>query len=219
MKKLSILIAVLLTALALPAQTYRRASATPGFFGPKTWFVDAGIGLGIERYQFTDKTNNHVDPRDTSGSIEIPIQVEYGITNWLGAAVITNFSHFIEGDSAGAQKASGFDFAPGVNLHIPWSLKKLDVYANINYGYSHFAYRVNNSTNDKAIANGSVLYTGLNMRWMFRSEGHFGMNFWYHHANFNYPNGTISNDTNTPVQKFKLDGPGNLFGLGFFGRF
>lgn len=180
-------------------------------------FIDAGFGLGIQHYQFIDKTNNTTDPRDTSGAIEVPFNFEYGILNWLGASIDGNFASYLTGDSAKNESAKGIDFVPTINLHAPFKLNKLDLGASIGYGYSHFSYKVNDASGGVAKANGSVFNWGIRLRWLFKTDGHLGMNFWYTHSNYMYKKGEITdNFGNKP--EFQLDGPGNNFGLGFFFR-
>lgn len=180
--------------------------------------VDLGIGLGIQHYQFTDKTTNISDDRDTSGALEIPIGIEYGIKRWIGAGLTFNYAKYLNGDSAGNESARGIDFYPAVYLHVPWSLQKLDLMAHIGYGFSRFSYDENANANAQYRANGSILNWGFKLRWLFAEDGHFGMQFWYSHSAYVYPNGEASNDLGYKGS-FRLDGPGNNFGTGFFLRF
>ncbi|MBI3510411.1 MAG: hypothetical protein HY064_07085 [Bacteroidetes bacterium] len=179
---------------------------------------DAGIGLGIEHYQFTDLRTNAANPRDTSGSVQVPVTFEYGIKKWFGAGMVMNYAHYINNDST-TDKANGIDLIPSVFFHIPWGLQKLDLLAHFGYGYSHFAYRTFTINNPKYLAGGGVFTWGIKLRWLFSTDGHVGMQFWYSHAQYKYPNGTLSDDTGQNSYHLKLDGPGNNFGLGFFLRF
>jgi hypothetical protein len=179
--------------------------------------VDLGIGLGIQHYQFTEKATNIAQPRDTSAAIEIPIGLEYGIKKWLGAGLVFNYASYLSNDSI-KPTVRGFDIIPTVYLHIPWALNKLDLMGHIGYGYSKFSYDANNSVNSVYRAGGTVLNFGLKFRWLFSDDGHFGMQFWYNHSSYVYPNGEATDNSNT-IQKFRLDGPSNNFGTGFFLRF
>lgn len=175
--------------------------------------IQAGGGLGIYHYQFTDVTNNVVQDRDTSASWTFPFQVEYGVNRWLGAGLAFTFNNFIEGDSASGEKATVLDFVPTVNLHVPWSLKKFDLSANIGYGYSRFKYEINDLNHGIAKAGGTVLVVGVNPRLYFGESARFGITGWYRYTKHNYKEGTVTDDSNLEY-KFKLDGPGNSFGLG-----
>lgn len=186
-------------------------------FQPKEKFVDVGFGLGIQHYRFTDVTNNVVGERDTSAAFEVPFSFEYGILNWLGASINGNYAKFITGDSAENESAKSLDFVPSINIHAPFGLNKLDLYGTFGYGYSHFSYTVNSSGGGKAIANGTVMNLGLNLRLLFSTKGHFGMNFWYRYSAYNYNNGTVTNNNGSKAD-FKLDGPGHNFGIGLFLR-
>ena len=77
---------------------------------------------------------------------------------------------------------------------------------------------MDNAAGGKAIANGSVFSLGLNLRLLFRTEGHFGLNFWYRYLSYNYKKGTVTDNYGNKAN-FKLDGPGNNFGLGLAFRF
>jgi len=175
--------------------------------------IHAGGGLGIFRYHITDITNSITSERDTSGAWTFPVQVEYGINRWLGAGVNFTYHNFLQGDSSANDKATVSDFALSANLHIPWSLKKFDFCANIGYGYSRFKYVVDEVNNPIAKAGGSVLLIGVNPRLYFREDGHVGLTMWYHYTKHIYNNGEVADD-NGFSYKFKLDGPGNSFGLG-----
>lgn len=183
----------------------------------KCMFAEAGFGLGIEHYQFSDITNNTSSPRDTSASIQVPFRFEYAFHNMLGVSLDGNFESYLQGDSSKNQSAKGIDFVPTFNVHAPFKLNKLDLFGSLGYGYSHFSYKVNDVNGGKAVANGWVFNWGITLRLLFSKDGGLGMNFWYKHALYNYNNGTISDNSGNQT-KFKLDGPGNNFGIGFFYR-
>jgi hypothetical protein len=164
--------------------------------------ADLGIGFGIQHYQFTDLVTNISTPRDTSAAIEIPIGVEYGIRKWIGAGLMFNYASYINGDSASNEKARGVDILPVVFLHIPWSLNKIDLMGHIGYGYSRFAYDLNQNNNAQYRANGSLLNFGLKLRWLFSTDGHFGMQFWYSHSNYVYPKGVATDDSGSSHTRF-----------------
>ncbi|HTF03794.1 MAG TPA: outer membrane beta-barrel protein [Bacteroidia bacterium] len=175
--------------------------------------IQAGGGLGLYRYQFTDVTNNVINPRDTSAAWSFPVQIEYGVNRWLGVGFCFTFNNFIEGDSAANEKATGMDFGLAANLHVPWSLKKFDLSASIGYGYSRFKYDIDDVDNAVAKAGGTVLFFGINPRLYFKEDGHLAITGWYRFSKYNYPKGKVTNDAGFEYD-FKLDGPGNSFGLG-----
>jgi hypothetical protein len=176
--------------------------------------VQAGGGLGIYRYQFTDVTNNVSNPRDTSAAWVFPFQVEYGVNRWLGAGLAFTFNNFIEGDSTNDnEKATVIDFGLAANLHIPWSLKHFDLSSSLGYGYSKFKYEIDEVNHPVAKAGGTVLVIGINPRLYFGKNAKFGITGWYHFTKHNYKKGTVTDDSNFEY-KFRLDGPGNSFGFG-----
>ncbi|HET6991932.1 MAG TPA: hypothetical protein VFJ43_11440 [Bacteroidia bacterium] len=183
----------------------------------KCWFAEAGFGLGIQHYQFTDITNNQTDPRDTSAAYEVPFRFEYAALNWFGVSLDGNFASYITANSSKNESAKGIDFVPTANIHAPFKMNHLDLSGTLGYGYSHFSYKVNDVNGGKAVANGWVLNWGINLRFLFKRDGHFGMGLWYKHSLYNYNKGTI-NDNAGNKTSFKLDGPGNNFGVGFFYR-
>jgi hypothetical protein len=180
-------------------------------------FFDAGIGLGIQHYRFTDVSNNVIGDRDTSVALEVPFRFEYGVLNFLGLSIDGNYASYFTDDSSAQESIKALDFVPSVNIHAPFGLNKLDLYATFGYGFSHFSWTVNNSNGGKAVANGSVFNAGLALRLLFKTDGHLGMNFWYRHSSYNYNKGTVTY-SNGDKFLFKLNGPGNNFGIGFFFR-
>ncbi len=186
-------------------------------FDKGTKFINAGFGLGIQYYRFTDVTNDIVGTRDTSAAIEIPFGFEYGVLNFLGISVNGNFARYLTGDNAAGESVKSFDLIPTVNFHAPFGWNKIDLSANIGYGFSRFSYEINSAPGGKAKADGSVFNFGANLRLLFRIDGHLGMNLWYTHSSYNYKKGVIT-DNNGNKADFRLDGPGNNFGIGFFFR-
>jgi hypothetical protein len=180
-------------------------------------FANAGIGLGIQHYRFTDVTNNIVGPRDTSAAIEIPFSYEYGVLNFLGVSLNGNYAKYIGDSSSANENAKTFDVVPTLNIHSPLGWEKFDPSISFGYGYSHFRYEVNTATGGTATANGGVFNWGINLRLLFRTDGHFGMNFWYQHSSYNFKHGTVKDNYGNKYD-FALDGPGNNLGIGLFYR-
>src|ERR1044072_2784740 len=176
--------------------------------------MHAGIGIGIYHYQFTDLQNNISNPRDTSGSVQYPFQLEYGVNRWLSGGLCFNFQKFLT-DSALDERVTVMDIGVAANFHIPWNLEKFDLTGNIGYGYSRFKYTIDDFNGFEALANGGVLFFGINPRIYFSKNQHLGIEFWYRHTAHLYKNGEVS-DRSGNSYHFKLDGPGNSFGLGFF---
>lgn len=179
--------------------------------------IQAGGGIALYKYQYTDITNNNTNPRDTSGSWSFPVQVEYGMNKWLGAGLNFTYNNFIEGDSAANEQARGVDIGLAANFHIPWSLEKFDLTANLGYGYSNFKYEVNDASGGVAKAGGTVLFFGVNPRLYFSKERHLGISAWYRFSKYNYPKGTITDNSNNKSE-FSIDGPAQGFGFGLFYR-
>jgi hypothetical protein len=205
MKKIIPAILVLFCmSVTLPAQS----------FGAGQMFVDAGIGLGFQHYQYTDLATNTKSPRDTSAALEIPFGFEYGILPFLGGKLDFNYAKYLQ-DSANNTNPRSFDVVPTVTVHAPLGLDKLDIYGSLGYGFAHFA---DEDGTVKARANGSVFNFGLCLRFLFSDDGHVGMQFWYKHSQYNFKKGELSDNLGNSID-FALDGPGNNFGIGFYGRF
>lgn len=211
MKK--IIIVAVFSALISPFSRLNAQVVQPGKI-----LLEAGLGLGVQHYQFTDLNLHISNPRDTSAAVEIPLTFEYGIKNWFGAGLLCNFENYINGDTNSNDTYKGFDLVPSAFFHIPWGLQKLDMFAHFGYGYTHFKYDSNNSFGTIYVANGHVFNWGITFRWLWKEDGHFGMHFWYSHAVYEYPHGEAS-DNFGHKEPFSLDGPGNNFGLGIFLRF
>lgn len=175
-----------------------------------------GFGLGIQHFRFTDVTNNTVDERGTSAATEFSFSLEYGVLDFLGISLNGNGKKYINGDST-SDKARSLDLVPTINIHSPLGWNKLDPSVSFGYGISHFRYVVDLPGGGVAAANGGVFNFGVNLRWLFRTDGKIGMNFWYEHSSYNYKKGTIT-DNNGNKAEFGLDGPSNTFGIGLFFR-
>lgn len=177
--------------------------------------IHAGIGIGIYHYQFTDLQTNIADPRDTSGSVQYLFQAEYGVNRWLSGGLSFNYQDFITDSANSNDKATILDFGLAANLHIPWNLERFDFTANIGYGYSRFKYTDPDASNWEALANGGVFFWGVNPRLYFTRDQHLGIEFWYRRTNHVFKKGEISDNAGFQYN-FRLDGPGNSFGLGLF---
>ncbi|GAB4134303.1 MAG: hypothetical protein Fur0041_07430 [Bacteroidia bacterium] len=192
-------------SLNLSAQAFREGDI----------IASAGAGIAIYKYQFTDVTNNSVTPRDTSGAWTFPFSAEYGVTNWLGGVFTFNYNNYIEGDSATDENATGIDFLIGAGFHVPWNLNRFDLTGNISYGFSKFKYQYNGSNSGTAKATGPALFVTINPRFYFSSSRNIGMGFFYRYSTYNYNNGEIKDNAGN-TSKFKIEGPGNSFGLNLF---
>ncbi len=181
--------------------------------------IAAHGAFGLYKYQFTDKANNLVDPRDTSAGFNVPVSFEYGLFSWLSGAAHFNYVNYIEGDSARDERSRGIDAQLGINLHVPWKWQRFDLCAGIAYGFSNFNYTFKDNGNESvAKANGSALSFSVNPRFYFSSEKHLGMSFLYRRTNYLYKNGNVSYSNSSLNFPFKLEGPGSTFGLGLFYR-
>ncbi len=208
MKKPLLLLSILILAAT---------SSSAQCFDKGTKFINTGFGLGIQHYRFTDLSNNTIGERDTSAAIEVPFGFEYGVLSFLGISLDGNFASYLTDDSTQQESVKGFDIVPSVNVHAPFGLNKIDLFATLGYGYSRFAWKINSTPGGKAVANGTVFNAGLTLRLLFRTDGHLGMNFWYKYSSYKYNKGVVTFDDATSF-KFKLDGPGNNFGIGLFYR-
>ncbi len=186
-------------------------------FKPKSSFGDIRFGLGIQHFRFTDVTNNIAGMRDKSTSFEYPFESEYGIFRWLGVSLYVSAAIYKTSNSAFIQSGKSLELMPSINIHAPFGWNKFDLYGSVGYGLSYFGYDVHSPVEGKAGASGGVLNMGLTLRWLFKTDGRYGMNLWYKYSSYNCNKGTIT-DNNGNKTNFKLDGPGNSFGIGIFFR-
>ena len=197
--------------------TFLSLAANAQCFQKGVKIVTFGAGLGIQHYRFTDLTNNIPGTRDTSAALEIPVHLEYGLLGFLGISLNGNYAKYLQGDSS-REEAKTIDVVPTLNIHAPFGWEKFDPSVSFGYGFSHFHYVDNSSFGGEANANGGVFNFGVNLRLLFKDDGHFGINFWYEHSSYNFKKGTAKENNGGEVD-FALDGPSSNFGLGFSYRF
>lgn len=176
--------------------------------------IEPRIGLGLYKVTVTD--TNNVSNHDSAGAVLYQAGYEYGILNWLGAGGKFNYSHYINNDSGSTQKGSGLDFAVLVRAHA-LRTKHIDMFAGLDFGYSHFALDANNGSGAYARAGGTYFGFNLNSRFYFGKM--WGLNLFYNFDSYHYPHGIVSdNTTNTyefdwKAKSFFLLGAGLQFKL------
>jgi len=184
-------------------------------FEKGTMVIEPGIGLGLYKITFTDKSfTPPVSGSDTAGAVLYPIGFEYGVLDWLGCGGKFSYSNYIEGDSASAEKGTGIDLGIFVRAHA-LRTKRMDMFAGLDFGYSHFAYDANDGSGGIARGGGTFFSFNLNSRFYFGKK--WGMRLFYNFDFYNYPNIIIedafgnSADFSLKSKSFFLLGAGLMF--------
>lgn len=211
MKKIISLVLFSAIIIAASAQCFEKGSKVIGL----------GSGLGIYKTVWEDKTNSNItDDNDGAGAFVFPLTFEYGLLNWLGAGARLGYNNYIEGNDSNNtnENARGIDFNGFVNLHF-LRTNHVDMFMSGEFGYSDFKYTadvtssgVTNSAMAKA--SGTGYSVGLNTRFYFGKNPHFGINLRFAFEGFNYENGEITDSQGSAPYKFGLKGNGNVFGIG-----
>lgn len=211
-KSIFILILCRFLLLSLCAQTIREKSFEKG-----AMVIEPGIGLGLYKTTFTDKSfTPPLSGNDTAGAVLYPLGFEYGVLDWLGCGGKFNYSNYIEGDSASAEKGSGIDFGAFIRAHA-LRTKRIDMFAGFDFGYSHFVYDANDGSGGVARGGGTFFSFNLNSRFYFGKK--WGMRLFYNFDSYNYPNIAIedsfgnSADFSLKSKSFFLLGAGFMFKL------
>lgn len=186
-------------------------------FEKGTIVIEPGIGLGL--YKTTVNYKNvtpSVSNSDTSGAALYQIGFEYGALNWLGCGGKFNYSNYIEGESSSSEKWNGIDFGVFVRAHA-LRTKRIDMFAGLDFGYSHFAHDANDGSGGTARGGGTFFSFNLNSRFYFGKK--WGMRLFYNFDFYNYPNilleDGIGNSAELALksQSFFLLGAGFMFKL------
>lgn len=206
--------------LILPAAIFLSTSSlAQKSFEKRIKVIEPGIGLGLYKTEFTDKSvPNAATENDSAGALLFPLGFEYGVLNWLGCGVKFSYNHYIANDDSTAEreKARGLDFALFARAHA-LRTKRIDLFAGFDFGYSHFAYDANNYSDGRARAGGT--YFGFNLNSRFYLGKVWGLRLFYNFDFYNYPNGNITDNTaNThpfswKTKSFFLLGAGLVFKL------
>src|ERR1051326_4522239 len=142
-----------------------------GGFSQKCFEKGANIlgvdfGVGIYRTDAVDKSKNpYQTESDTSGAYLFNASYEKGVLDWLGVGGKVNYSSYIVNDSS-TVSARGLDLVLLGRVHAVRT-KRVDLYAGLEFGYSHLSYKTNDATNGEAKAGGTFFGFNLNARIFF----------------------------------------------------
>ncbi len=179
-----------------------------GVYGTKSYTQWDSV-YGGSSYKAT-RTKN-----DGAASGIYPINLEYGITNWLGIGARFGFSKYAVSDTVKLKPTvTGWDGDLNLFLHFV-KTKRFDMPVQLTAGYSSFKY-LSNDLNGSMAKGGGINYAiSLVPRIYFGN--HIGMYFNLGYAGYNYPNLILSDNKNTLNNlnyTFKLKANGVNLGLG-----
>jgi len=230
-----LLIGLLFTSFAVKAQdkAFEKGKITidlgagVGLYGTKVheeynqkeyYWTGSGIGTRTKRIKH--------DTTDASGAFIFPLQVEYGITNWLGIGARFAYANWIEERDSITKikpKATSIDAGLVLNFHLIKS-RRFDMPISLSIGYSNFKFMANDANDGIAKDNGMFYGIGLVPRIYFGD--HIGMFFNLGYAGYNYPSVQFSDKNNSNINtkddkdwKYKLKGNGANIGIGLIGKF
>ncbi len=220
MKKIILLLVV---AACMGLQTKAQEKA---FIKGKV-IISASASLGV----YATKINSEWDylsiheAHDTnSGAASgvYALNLEYAVNNWLGIGGRFGYSkYYAETDKATGTKpyVNGWDGDLTLGLHLIKTVH-FDMPVQFTFGYSHIKYLALDTRNG-IVAGGGLNY-GIALVPRIYFGKHFGMFFNVGYMGYNYPNLTLSDNTNVYNiinYKFKLKADGANVGLGFMFKF
>ena len=163
------------------------------------------------------------DENSGAASAIYGLNVEYALNNWLGIGGRFGYSkYFTQADSTNnytKPNVNGWDGNLTLGFHFVKSVH-FDMPLMFSLGYSKIKYQALDATN--GIAQGGGLGYAISILPRIYFGNHFGMFFNLGYAGYNYPNLTLSNNTNvfnTINYTFKLKASGANVGLGFMFKF
>jgi hypothetical protein len=185
------------------------------------------------------------DTTDGAGSSIYGLNVEYGVTNWLGIGVRFAYSNYIEETQhdtvysfSGMQtytykpKARSVDFGINVNFHLVKG-KRFDMPLCLTLGYSNFKLSNNNPDTDISSydnSGGVAKDNGFNYgillmpKIYFGKTQHVGIAFHLGYMGYNYPSIKFSNNVDSNLNdndnsSYRLKGNGFNIGIGLSFKF
>ncbi len=157
--------------------------------------LSVDFGLGIYRTDAVDKSKNpYQTESDTGGAWLFNASYEKGVLDWLGLGGKINYSSYLVKDSS-AESARGLDVVLLARAHAVRT-RRIDLYAGLEFGYSHLTYKTNDVNNGTAKGGGTYFAFNLNGRIYFNDF--WGVHVYYSFDNIHYPNGTITADNVNP---------------------
>ncbi len=184
--------------------------------------VDVGLGgAGYKTLLSSTITTGTVSVKNekngTAGSVIYPIQVEYGLRNWLGIGARFAYSKYY--DSTKSNRGIDFDFV--LNFHLI-KTKRFEMPISLFLGYSNLNIKYKDVLNTIAKDNG--MSNGIMLIPRFYITKHFGLFVNVGFVNYVYPSLTFTNNSNksniNPAQiNISLAGNGETFGFGALYKF
>jgi hypothetical protein len=163
------------------------------------------------------------DTTDGAASGVYALNLEYGLTNWLGIGGRFGYSkYFTQADSSNnyiKPNVHGWDGDLTLNFHFV-KTKHFDMPLQFAFGYSHVKYQTLNASN--GIAEGGGLNYGISLVPRIYFGNHIGMFFNVGYASYNYPNLVLTDNSgifNTLDYTFKLKANGFNLGIGLVAKF
>ncbi len=215
MKKKIILLAVLFVAVTV-------TNAQEKAFIKGKFIIGASASFGLyatKSHTEWDYLHFHAEQDTTDGAASgiYALNLEYAVNNWLGIGGRFGYSkYWAERDSITGIKPSvhGWDGDLTLAFHFV-KTKHFDMPIQLTVGYSHIKYLALNSTN--STAEGGGLNYGIALVPRIYFGDHIGMFFNIGYAGYNYPNLTLTDDSNIyniVNYKFQLKANGANIGIG-----
>lgn len=206
MRKIYFLVILFMVSLSsLFAQSFQKGSMV----------IDGSANLGIYETMSKNLLNDSIT-HDHAGVILFPFTAEYGVTDWLGAALQFDYSNYIEGkDTTTNQnnnRVNGIDIIAKANFHFVRT-KRTDILFGPNIGYTHISSKAHDTLNASAAASGFTFGGNLQSRFYFGEVFGIFLNLGYHFHN--YPKLAFYDDNHPDgINDFKLNLKGVNFGIG-----
>lgn len=199
--------------------------------------VDLGIGISVYKTDLEDAYNGQVwngtsftttrikkDTSDVSGATVYPLNIEFGLKNWLGIGARVAYSkYFSEKDSLSGIKIGvrGIDAGLALNLHLI-KTNRFDMPIGVTIGYSNFMIDSKDSLNSIAKDNG--LNYGVVVVPRFYFGEHIGLSINAGYMVYSYPSILFSNKNDSNINNnndrvFKLKASGVNIGVGLLIKF
>lgn len=185
-------------------------------FQPGDFVLNAGNGAAVFHLHASDTAGYDKDFNGVGG-INLNFRGEFGVAPWLGFSMSVSHTSLITQTFFSDDICNLTEIAPGINYHVPWKNRWIDLQGEIGAGYLRYFFDSNGGLFVRTSMTCLTFFAGIHPRLYFTRKQRFGGYAYYRFSAFT--GGGETTDKFTSTYKYDVDGSGHTFGLGLFYRF